>query len=119
MSGPPRLIGHGTPCPRCLYAAMHGKMRTEAVLPLPAVAPPRSRPGNKPCCHDCALADTLVSFGIPTWDMARTAVANDRQEQLRLPGAPIGLVQRGMMRPNETGDLERHHKWLADQGLMR
>ena len=97
---------------------MHGKLRAEAVLPLPSVAPPRSRPGNKPCCHDCALADALVGMGIPTWDMARTAVANDRQEQLRLPGAPIGLVQSGLMRPNEEGDLDRHHKWLANHGLL-
>lgn len=115
-----RLIGHGVPCPRCLHQAMQGKLRSEAVLPLPAAAPPRSRPGNKPCCHDCALADTLVGMtGMMTWDMARTVVANDRQEQLRLPGAPMGLVQSGMMRPCEEGDLDAHHKWLENHGLMR
>jgi len=89
-------------------------MRREAIQPLPEVAPPRLRADNTPCCHDCELADTLVALGyVPNWDMARTVVANDRQEQLRLPGAPMGLVQMGLMRPSAPGDLERHHEWLA------
>lgn len=88
-------------------------MRREAIQPLPAPAPPRLRSDNTPCCHDCALADTLVRLGyVPDWDMARTATANGRQEQLRLPGAPIGLVQMGLQRANEAGDLERHWTWL-------
>lgn len=55
----------------------------------------------------------MVRLGyVPDWDMARTAVSNDRQEQLRLPGAPLGLVQMGLMRPSEEGEFERHHDWL-------
>jgi hypothetical protein len=93
---------------------MHGKIRREAVQPLPpGVSAPRSRTDNTRCCHDCALADLLVGLGyVPAWDMARTVVGNDRQEQLRLPGAPLGLVGYGLMRPNTDGDLERHQAWL-------
>ena len=93
-------------------------MDREAIQPLPATAPPRSRVDNRPCCRDCAAADTLVSFGVvPTWEMARTAVSNDRQEQLRLPGAPMGLVGAGYMPANAEGDLERHWAWLDEHGL--
>lgn len=120
MSGPPPLIGQGEPCPRCLGASMRGAMRHEAIMPVPAQAPPRSRVDNQPCCLDCALADTLVHLRhVPTWAMARTVVANDRQEQLRLPGAPMGLVYMGYMRPCEDGDLDRHHEWLTAHGLLR
>lgn len=118
MTGPPPLVGQGEPCPRCVGAAMRGAMRREAILPVPAQAPPRSRVDNQPCCHDCALTDTMIHLKwVPTWDMARTVVGNGRQEQLRLPGAPIGLVHGGYMRPNVEGDLDRHHAWLAEHGL--
>lgn len=105
-------------CPSCLRASMDGHMRREAIQPLPELAPPLSRQNNAPCCHDCAVADTLVALGyVPDWDMARTVVSNDRQEQLRLPGAPMGLVGMRLMRPSAPGDMERHHAWLAKQGI--
>lgn len=103
---------------RCVRLAFHGQMRTEAIQPVPAVAPPLSREDNSRCCRDCALADGLVAMQyVPTFEMARVVVANDRQEQLRLPGAPMGLVYQGLMQPNADGDLERHHAWLREKGL--
>lgn len=93
-------------------------MRSEAIQPVPTPAPPRSRTDNSPVCRDCALAEALVGMQyVPTFEMARIVVANDRQEQLRLPGAPMGLVAMNMMLPNQDGDLERHHAWLAEHGL--
>jgi hypothetical protein len=47
-----------------------------------------------------------------TWEMARVATANDRQEQIRLPGAPMGLVLANITLPNAAGDFERHIAWL-------
>ena len=112
------LVGEGEPCMRCVRLAFHGQMRSEAIQPVPATAPPLSREDNSRCCRDCALADGLVAMGyVPEWGMARTVVANDRQEQLRLPGAPMGLVQQGLMLPNVDGDLEKHHAWLVAHGL--
>lgn len=117
-SPPTAPTGEGEPCMRCVRLSFNGRMRTEAIQPIPQPAPPRSREGNIPCCRDCALADALVGMGyVPTFEMARVVVANDRQEQLRLPGAPMGLVQMGLMLPNREGDLERHHTWLAGHGL--
>lgn len=97
-------------CPRCLRA----NIVREAIQPLPpGVMAPRSREDNVRCCFDCAAADTLVALRyVPSWDMARTAVANDRQAQYRLPGAPMGLVQMGLVRPSAEGDLERQWAWL-------
>src|SRR5215831_17906374 len=107
------LTGDGEPCPTCIVAALHGVIRREAIQPVPAgVQAPISRMHNMKCCRDCAVADTLLAIAeLPTWDMARTVVGNDRQEQLRLPGAPLGLVAMKLMLPNQEGDLERHHAW--------
>jgi hypothetical protein len=92
---------------------LRANIRREAWQPLPDRFGPLARADNTPCCHDCQTADTLVALDyVPTWEMARTVVANDRQEQLRLPGAPMGLVQMGLMRPSQEGDLDRHHAWL-------
>jgi hypothetical protein len=51
------------------------------------------------------------------WDQARTVVANERQEQYRAPGVPLGLVGLKLVRPSEAGDLERHHTWLEKMKL--
>lgn len=118
MMMPPALVGSGEPCITCVRLSFNGHMRGEAIQPVPSTAPPLSRNDNTPCCRDCALAETLVSLGyVPNFEMARTVVANDRQEQLRLPGAPMGLVAMGMMLPNQDGDLDRHHVWLREHGL--
>lgn len=112
------LVGTGEPCATCIRLAFNGRMRPEAIQPVPALAGPRLRRDNSRCCRDCALAETLVSLGyVPEFEMARTVVANDRQEQLRLPGVPTGLVQMGMMLPNQSGDLDRHHAWLVEHSL--
>ena len=44
--------------------------------------------------------------------MARIAVGNDRQEQYRLPGVPMGLAMDGQIRKSKPGDLEDQHAWL-------
>jgi len=31
---------------------------------------------------------------------------------MRLPGAPLGLVKAGLMRPSAEGDFEEHLAWL-------
>jgi hypothetical protein len=45
------------------------------------------------------------------WEMVRIAVANDRQEKLRLPG--LGGEQFGLpfVRASAEGDLETLHAW--------
>ena len=99
------------PCPSCLEAYLSGTMREEAVQPLPeGAAAPLGLDGEAQC-HDCASAGTLMRIMGLTWVQARIAVANDRQEQYRLPGAPLGLVGQGLVRPSKAGDLELHNRW--------
>jgi len=104
------------PCPSCLEARTF--MRVEAIQPLPEGAMAPMGLDGKKQCHDCASAGTVMRLHGLTWVQARIAVANDRQEQLRMPGIPMGLVGRGLVRPSEEGDLDRHHQWLRDAGLM-
>ena len=104
-----------TPCPRCLELAQTGRIRTETVQRLPeglGVAP-RARDGSGKCCFDCASADGLLQrVSGMTFEMARIAVGNDRQEQYRLPGVPMGLAMDGQIRKSAPGDLEDQHAWL-------
>lgn len=110
-----------TPCPRCAELALEQKIRAETVQPLPeAPFAPVGVDGRK-CCFDCQSADNIVKLGIVPgpWDkqsflMARIAVGNDRQEQYRLPGIPIGLVMAGHVRPSKRGDFEKQLKWLDE-----
>ena len=105
------------PCPRCLKLAWNEKIRVETIMPLPE-HPARSRDENEPVCRDCESADTVQALNPSlSWEMARVAVANDRQDQFRLPGAPMGLVGQGLVRPCEPRDFEHHHEWLRCQGL--
>jgi hypothetical protein len=104
-----------TPCPRCLELAQTGTIRAETVQRLPegvGVAP-SARDGSGKCCFDCASADSLMGrmSGL-TFEMARIAVGNDRQEQYRLPGVPMGLAIDGLVRKSAPGDLENQHAWL-------
>lgn len=94
-------------------------MRSEAVQPLlEGALAPRGLDGN-PQCHDCASAGTLCRFNKAlTWDMARTAVSNDRQEQYRLPGVMMGMVKLGLAKPSKPGDLDRQIKWLKKVGIF-
>lgn len=107
------------PCPRCLPLAQAGRIRMEMVQRLPAGAfAPMAVPGEDEyrgkCCFDCGAADGLLRVmpGVPGFVAARIAVGADRQEQYRLPGIPMGLVQQGFVRPSKAGDLEAHHRWL-------
>ena len=51
--------------------------------------------------------------------MARVAVGNERCDQLRLPGAPMGLVGMGVVRPSKEGDLLSLFGWQAAMGYRR
>jgi len=93
-------------------------MRIEAVQPLPEGALAPVGLDGKSQCHDCASAGTLMRLLGLTWSQARIAVANDRQEQYRLPGVPIGLVYNGIVKPSQEGDLERHHQWMKQVGIF-
>ena len=101
------------PCPSCLRVFFQGPLRREAIQPLPEGAfAPLDMEGNK-WCFDCASANGLTRVSSTlTWEMARTAVGNDRQEQYRLPGVQMGLVMMGLVRPSKEGDFEQHMEWL-------
>lgn len=64
------------------------------------------------CCIDCEQADLLIQVsGGLDFGMARIAVANARQEHLRLPSLPpaYGL---GVPLKDSTRTLDEHHAWL-------
>lgn len=125
---PPVEVGKGKPCPRCLawFEKGRGKpdgerpsdVRRETVMPLHDVPAMNAlaMDGTGPCCRDCESADNLMKrvSAITTFDQARTVIGNDRQEQLRLPGAPLGTVQLGITRPSQEGDLGKHLRWLDE-----
>jgi len=94
-------------CPSCEESAVF--LRRETLLPLPegARAPLSKRPKVGHVCFDCASAEDLMRLGLD-WYMARIAVANDRREKLRLPGARYGLPTTKVSQP---GDLDRLHEW--------
>jgi hypothetical protein len=111
-----RPIPTDKPCPLCLDLAKKGEIEMETVQRL-SLAPPRGVMSKAPCCHDCAAAEGLMkmqrwAFDATWFKMARIAVCNDRREQYRLPGVPMGLVQAGLMRPSQPGDLEAQLAWL-------
>lgn len=116
---PPELTRE--PCPTCLPLAQAGEIRMETIQRLPegAWAPLSKKYKGRHICHDCASAEMMVQLvektGCPTFLMARIAVGNERQEQYRLPGIPMGLVMAGYVRPSEPGDLEEQHKWLNEK----
>lgn len=111
------------PCPKCMRLAMEGKIRNETVQPLPstrAIMCPTDKKTDEPICRDCNAAWLVLRLSqAPTWEAARIAVANDRQEQLRLPGVLMGLVKAGIVLPSKPGDLERHHRWLDHYNWFR
>lgn len=104
------------PCPRCLALVKVAKLRVEMLQPLRGGARDAlAVDGSGHCCRDCKAADTLMRFSarLLDFEMARIATGNARQEQLRLPGYPMGYVREGIMEPSEPGELDRHHAWLA------
>ena len=52
-----------------------------------------------------------------TWAMCRVAVGTDRQEQLRMPGMPMGLCYDGTVALSEDGDLKLHLAWMDRHGV--
>lgn len=103
------------PCKRCLTLAKERRIRAETVQRLPAhvAARPLARDDSGECCYDCASADTLMRVaGGMTFEMARIAIGNDRQDQYRLPGIPMGTVMMGFTKPSRDGDLADQHAWL-------
>lgn len=102
------------PCPRCLSLAQKGRLRPETVQRLPPGAmAPLARDGSGKCCFDCASAEGVMRrISGMDFEMARIAVANDRQEQYRLPGASMGLVAMGLVRPSGPLDFKEQSRWL-------
>lgn len=98
-------------CPEC-------GVEPEALMPIPK-SPPLHLDGRE-CCFDCAAAKTLMSLVGVTFEMARTAVANERRETLRMPAGmsqDIGLVRVGITKPASLDDLDAHIEWLAVAGV--
>jgi hypothetical protein len=95
--------------------ARDGRIRAETVQPLPAGAwAPQAHDGSGKCCRDCGAADAVARVLGLNFYQARVAVGNDRQEQYRLPGMPMGLVKAGLVAPSEPGDLEAQYAWLDE-----
>ena len=119
-----------TPCPRCYDLYMRFKIRGETVMQMPvgACAPMEMYRPVK-CCRDCAAADTVIRRGMigsprdrdsdreTQFIMARIAVGNDRQLQLRAPGIVQGLVLSNIVTPSAPGDMDKHHAWLAKHAI--
>ena len=107
----------GKVCQRCLNLADAGKLRYEALMPLRGGATDaQARDGSGPCCIDCETAELLMSVSASalTFPMARIAVANARQEHLRLRGLPpdFGL---GVPLKDSNRGLDEHHDWLDEE----
>lgn len=105
-----------TPCSVCYALAKERQIRDEMVQPLPQGAF-ASRSVKHKCgiCLDCSAAETLLRFKlVPEFLMARIAVGSDREDQLRLPGVPTGLVAAGFVRVSKAGDFEAHMAWLDE-----
>jgi hypothetical protein len=101
-------------CGRCLSALEMGIIRREGVQPLRGGGMDALSLDKLPHCQDCDFAETMVRLGhVPSWEHARTAMSNHRQESLRLPGVKIGLGMVGA-RTSEEGEFDKHHDWLDE-----
>lgn len=106
-------------CPVCRDLAVDGKIRPETVQRMPsgAFAKMSRYTRRLKICDDCAAAEMMFGAGlVPTFEHARIAVANDRQEQYRLPGVRMGLVLAGYTQPSKPGDLDDQIAWLDRNG---
>lgn len=102
-----------TVCPHCLELYAKGKMRREAIQPLRGSVFDSLANDRRPQCQDCATAGTLAKLsGAMNQAMARTAVANFRQESMRMPNVCMDLAIIYGARVSETGELHLHHRWL-------
>lgn len=126
-----RTPAEGTPCQRCFGLWEGGHIDAEMVQPLPSC--PSIGLNRERQCPDCQAAETLLKLGMigrvdlkgfvrgddratkdyeSAFIMARIAVGNDRMEQYRLPGVPMGLVKMGLVRPSAPGDFDKQLKWM-------
>src|SRR5262245_11921218 len=102
-----RLPPLGKPCPRCMAHYKDGSIFARMVQPL-GRRPAMSRRDGSKICGDCGKAEALADFtGILDDGMARTAIGNDRDEALRLPGLVRGVM--GVVAA--PGDLDRLTRW--------
>lgn len=104
------------PCQCCLKLYDEGSIEREWIMPIPQMAPPRSRLSGIPMCHDCASSELVAMIdGKMDFSMARTAVGNERSESLRLPpgGAELmGMCKQWLVQPASIDDLNGHLDWL-------
>lgn len=96
-------------CPSC--EKMIGVLRRETLMPVPTngFAPLSVFKGMGYICFDCGAAETVMRLHKLDWDQARIAVANDRQEKLRLPG--VGCIGLPYVKAAREGDLDRLQAW--------
>lgn len=125
LDGRPRAFDglSDTVCAKCLRMAWAGEIRPGMIMPLPEFCPPLLRADNKPCCRDCAAADGLAADPkmCMTFDMARVAVGNEREEHMRMPfgmSEHFGLVRIRVVLPCSLDDLEWHQAWLAKHRIL-
>jgi hypothetical protein len=105
-------------CPQCIDDLDSGMLpRAENVQRLPQGAFAPLGLDKRKVCFDCASTLTLMRMTGTNWEQARIAIANDRSEQYRLPGFPIGLAIEGITKPNKEGDWEDQMDWLDEIGL--
>ena len=91
----PRLMFGPAPngCPYCAVAMM--LIARPMHLPPVGLAMARNRPVK--ICALCAATDTFMALCSPlSWDMARIAVFNEYEENIRLPiGGGLGILKLG------------------------
>lgn len=113
----------GEPCESCLhfYDNGEGQLRREAIRPLlkmPGMNPISRYVKGMKICHDCAYAEGMIERHGLSMDQARIAVANDRQEKMRLPDGSHLMGLPGLVAAK--GELEAIWDWLdanvADEG---
>ena len=84
------------PCPQCMDDLDSGMLpRAENVQRVAKGAGAPMGLDKRKVCFDCASTLTVMRMTGLNWEQARIAVANDRSEQYRMPGVPMGLVQVG------------------------
>ena len=113
--------GSGPCCPDCQAAdTLHQRMNTEpppgglASLVEAAQTYFKPVPFTTTCPEQERGPNRSTSM---TWQMCRVAVGNDRRDQYRMPGLPMGLVYLGYVSASVEDDLDRHHEWMDEHGL--
>lgn len=110
----------GDPCESCMhfYDNGDGQLRREAIRPLftdRVLNPLSKNPSIGYICHDCSYAEDLSQRMGITVEMARVAVANDRQEKMRIPSLSHDMGLPGIR--TSEGELEAIWEWLDEHVL--